>query len=83
MIAPVAVTLWASGFVITRFWAPATPAGIVQLIVPELSKVTGQGLPPIVTVGEVTKLVPVIIRVSPPASGEAALLTLVKVGGGL
>jgi hypothetical protein len=62
---PDKVAVWPSPMVTTRFWAPAVPAGVVAVIVVELTKLTlVAALPPMVTASEVPavcKFVPVIV----------------------
>ena len=55
------------------FFAPAVPAGVVAVIEVELFTPTFEAaVPPMVTVAPVTKLVPVIVTLVPPASGPEA-----------
>jgi hypothetical protein len=61
---------------------PAVPAGIVALIVVELVTLTPvAALPPMVTVAPVTKLVPVMVTLVPPAVGPEGGDIAVTVGG--
>ena len=65
----------------TTSLAPAVPAGIVQVIwVAVEVPVIGQLVPPTVTVVTPWKLVPVMVRVPPPAMGPDVGETLVIVG---
>ena len=61
---------WASEFVITTLFAPAVPLGVVAVSEVALPKTTlVAALPPIVTVAPLTKPVPVMAILVPPAKG--------------
>ena len=66
----------------TLFAVPALPEGVVQVIeVVELTEGAAQVLPSIVAVvAPVTKLVPVIVTLVPPAVGPLLGLIAVTVG---
>ena len=65
----------------TTSLAPAVPAGVVQLrLVAEVTVVEVQAAPPMVTVAPVTKLVPVMVTLVPPAVGPEVGLMAVTVG---
>ena len=56
--------------VITIFAEPAVPAGVVAVMVVELVTLTPvAALPPMVTVVPLTKFVPVMVTLVPPAVG--------------
>ena len=79
---PVAVTgAPEEGFVTTTFTAPATPAGVVQVIdVAETTVNEVQAAPPTVTVASESKLSPVIVITVPPPMFPLVGLTDVNVG---
>ena len=66
----------------TLLLAPAVPAGVVAVIVVELTTITlVAATPPMVTtLGPATKLVPVMVIKVPPATGPLVGETLVTVG---
>ena len=69
--------------VVTKTLAvPAVPAGVVAVMVVELTTVTlVAATPPMVTAfGPVTKLAPVIVMVVPPVAGPVVGEILVTVG---
>lgn len=70
------------GFVTVTVTAPRLPAGVVAVIVVELTTTTlvAAALPN-VTVAPVAKFVPVIVTAVPPPAGPLLGDTLVTVGG--
>jgi hypothetical protein len=69
------------GVVTTTSFAPAVPAGVVAMMVVELTTVTLVAAePPIVTPVAPVKFVPVIVTEIPPASGPLDGEMLVTVG---
>jgi len=74
------VALCPSGFVTTTAAGPATPAGVVAVIVLPLTFTFVAAVPPTLTVAPVTKFVPVIVMAVPPAAGPLPGATLVMAG---
>ncbi len=69
------------GVVTTTFLAPAVPAGVVAVIEVALTTtILVADTPPMVTVAPLTKFVPVIVTLVPPAVGPEAGAIAVTVG---
>jgi hypothetical protein len=74
---------WVSGLVTVTLTAPAACAGVVAVIVVAFTTVTPVALvPPRVTVAPLTKPVPLIVTLVPPAVGPEVGLIPVTVGAG-
>ena len=71
------------GVVTTTLLVPAVPAGVIQVMVVELTTLTlVVTVPPIVTIVAPVKFVPVIVTLVPPATGPLAGAIEVTVGAG-
>ena len=66
--------------VTTTLLVPAVPAGVVAVIEVELTKELAAVVPPIVTDAPLTKPVPVMVILVPPANGPLEGVTEITVG---
>ena len=74
---------WESGLVTTTLLAPAAPDGVVAVMLAALTTVTFvAAVPPTVTVAPVTKPVPAMVTLVPPAMGPLPGEIDVTDGGG-
>ena len=73
---------WPPGLVTNTLAVPAAPAGVVQVMVVELTTVKpATAAPPMLTSVAPVKLVPVIVTLVPPALGPRCGVRSVTVGG--